>query len=508
MRQSARARDALFRIEETTIADIHAALRSGRLTAAELVQAYLKRIEAFDKSGPSINAIVNLNDHARARADELDDSFRRTGEFSGPLHGIPILIKDCIETFDMPTTFGNIAFAGYRPAVDAHVVAKLRAAGAIILAKTTLPDFATSWFGYSSMSGSTRNPYALDRDPGASSSGSGAATAANFATLSLGTDCGGSIRVPASFDNLVGIRSTPGLVSRSGVGCLVFFQDTIGPMSRTVRDAVTVFDAIAGYDPNDSLTAAYHVARPPARYADCLVADGLSGARLGLVVNGLGADDERCSAPVNAVIRAAIGAVEAAGATVVEVEIPNLTAHLNATSLYVNRTKFEINSFLAARPDAPVRSLQQLLDARRYHPKLDLLEACGFGPERPEYDPLYYGRLAAREEFSRVTHNVLSRNALDALVYPSVQVVPPTREETDANRWTTLTFPTNTLIASQTWMPAISVPAGFTDDGLPVGLEILARQFDEATMFRLAYAFEQATHHRRPPQSTPELDGS
>jgi amidase len=186
-------------------------------------------------------------------------------------------------------------------------------------------------------------------------------------------------------------------------------------------------------------------------------------------------------------------------ATVIEVVIPHLAEHLGATSLYVNRTRYDINTFLAARPHAPVRNLQQLLDGRRYHPKLDLLEACGFGPERPEYDPQYYGRLAAREEFARAVQHLMSQHGLDALIYPDVQVVPPTRAETDGGRWTTLSFPTNTLIASQTWLPAISVPAGFTADGLPVGLEFVARQYDEPTMLRLAYGFEQATRQRRPP---------
>lgn len=499
------ATDSAFCVEETTIDAIHDAMKDGRTTASALVQKYVARIEAYDQHGPHINCIVNFAANARRRAEELDEAFRKTGAFVGPLHGIPVLVKDCIETEDAPTTFGNSAFAEYRPESDATVVRNLREAGAIILAKTTLPDFATSWFGYSSMSGYTCNPYALDRDPGASSSGSGAATAANLGTISLGTDCGGSIRVPCSFNNLVGVRSTPGLISRNGVGCLIFFQDTIGPMSRTVTDAVTVFDALKGYDPIDSLTTNFHEARAPESYASSLIEDGLDGARLGLVTNALGADDDPASAPVNSVTRKAVESLQAAGAQVLEIEIPDLTHHISATLLYENRTKFDINSFLAARPDAPVRSLNQLLDSRQYHRALDLLEACGFGPDRPEYDPLYFKRLAAREEFARVVNNLLSSHQLDAMIYPNVQVVPPTKRELDDGRWPTMAFPTNTLIASQTWLPAISVPAGFTDEGLPVGLEIVARRYDESTLFRFAYSFEQATQHRRAPESTPEL---
>ena len=496
-----------FCVEETTIAEVHNAMRTGETTASSLVAKYTARIEAYDQKGPHINCIVNYNEQASQRAEELDTAFRETGEFVGPLHGIPILVKDCIETADIATTFGNETFAEYRPERDATVVSNLRAAGAIILAKTTLPDFATSWFGYSSMSGYTCNPYALDRDPGASSSGSGAATAANFGTISLGTDCGGSIRVPSSFNNLVGVRSTPGLISRNGVGCLIFFQDTIGPMSRTVSDAIKVFDVLVGYDPMDSLTTNYHEAKPPESYVPNLIGDGLTGARLGLVMNALGSDDSPAAAPVNSVIRKAVDSLNSAGGKVVEVEIPDLAHHISATLLYENRTKFDINSFLGARPQSPVRSLNQLLDSRRYHPALDLLEACGFGPDRPEYDPEYFKRLAARDEFARVVNNVMSRNHLDAMVYPNVQVVPPTKQECDDGVWPTMAFPTNTLIASQTWLPAISVPAGFTNEGLPVGLEIMTRRYDEPTLFRLAFSFEQATQHRQAPGSTPELAG-
>lgn len=494
-----------FQIEEATIAGAREAMREGRLTARALVDAYCARITAYDQAGPAINAVVTVHDAAAARADELDTAFAASGEFSGPLHGMPILVKDNVETSAMPTTQGSIGLADYQPTADATVIRNLEAAGAIILGKTTLPDFATSWWAYSSLSGETRNPYALDRDPGGSSAGSGAAAAANFAMAALGTDCGGSIRVPSSFDNLVGVRSTPGLISRAGAGTLVFFQDTIGPMTRTVADAASVFDALVGYDPADSLSVHYLTATAPASYTESLDAGALEGARIGLVTNALGADDDPYAAPVNHVVRAAVEAIRSAGAEVVEIQIPDLMQHIVATSMYVNCSKYEINEFLMARPLAAMRSLQQIYEQKRYHPMLDLIEACIRGPEMPEYDPMYYRRLAAREEFARVVQNCMAGSALDALVYPSVQVVPPTREQLDERVWTTLTFPTNTLIASQTWMPAATVPAGFSDEGLPVGLEFLVKPYAEPAMFRLAYAFEQATAHRRAPASTPEL---
>ena len=247
-----------FELEEATIDGIHAAIRAGKLTASDLVRGYLTRLEAH---GPALNAVLATSEHALARAEELDREFAGTGELAGPLHGIPVALKDNIETADMATTFGSVAMEGYRPREDATVTRRLREAGAIILVKTTLPDWATSWFSYSSISNETRNPYDLDRDPGGSSSGTGAAVAANLCTVGLGTDCGGSIRVPASFCNLVGVRSTPGVVPRTGTSYLVIPQDTCGPMTRTVTDAARVMDVLAGYDPADPYSAANAIGR-------------------------------------------------------------------------------------------------------------------------------------------------------------------------------------------------------------------------------------------------------
>ena len=484
-----------FQIDEATIDGIHAAMRAGELTSRALVDAYLDRIEAVDRAGPRLNGVLGVSEVARARADELDAALARDGELTGPLHGIPVLVKDCVETSDIPTTFGSAAIEGYTPERDAVIVRKLRDAGAVILAKTTLPDFATSWFSYSSLSEETKNPYALDHDPGGSSAGTGSAVAANLGAVGIGTDCGGSIRVPGSFCNLVGVRSTPGVVPRTGSSYLVIFQDTIGPMTRTVADAATVFDVLAGYDESDPYTAAYVIARAPRSYRALLDEGALRGARLGLVTNAMGADDDAAAAAVNEVVRAAVEAIRGAGGDVVEVEIPNLMHHIEATSQYVARTKHDINEFLSTRTDL---TLNEIVGRGQYHPDLDLIDAVMAGPDDPEDDPDYFRRINAREEFARETVNVMARNELTALIYPSVQVPPPSM--TGRKDWTTLTFPTNTLIASQTWSPAITVPAGFTGDGLPVGLEFVAAPYDEATVFRLGYAFEQATGHRRAPE--------
>ncbi|MGH2947500.1 MAG: amidase [Solirubrobacteraceae bacterium] len=484
-----------FQLEEATIERIHAAIRARDLTAADLVRGYLDRLEAH---GAALNAVLATSEHALARAEELDHAFAVIGELAGPLHGIPVALKDNIETADMPTTFGSVAMEGYRPREDATVTRRLRDAGAIILVKTTLPDWATSWFSYSSISNETRNPYDPDRDPGGSSSGTGAAVAANLCAVGLGTDCGGSVRVPASFCNLVGVRSTPGVVPRTGTSYLVIPQDTCGPMARTVADAARVMDVLAGYDPADPYSAAHAVCRRERPYAAELATDGLRGARVGLVTNALGADDDAERAAVNAVVRAAVGAIGAAGAGVVEVAIPDLMDHIIQTSMYTDRSKHDIDLFLSERSNPPVRRLGEVYDAGQYHRELDLMDAIMAGPEQPEEEPDYLRRFAARHEFTLAVTNVMAANELDLLVYPTVQVPPPTMA--GRRDWTTLTFPTNTLIAAQTWMPAMTVPAGFTADGAPVGLELVAKPYDEGALFRCGYAFEQATQHRRAPE--------
>ncbi|MCL6446109.1 MAG: amidase, partial [Alicyclobacillus sp.] len=244
-----------FELMEATVSSIHAAVQSGELTVRKLVQMYLERIEAYDKNGPRINSVVTLNLHALDEADRLDRVYSETGKFVGDLHGIPILVKDQAETKDVTTTFGSVAFKDYVPSTDATVIKRLKQAGAIILGKTNLPDFATAWTGNSSVIGDTLNPYDLTRDPGGSSSGTGAAIAANFAAVGIGEDTGGSIRVPSSFNNIFGLRVTTGLISRTGISPLVHFQDTAGPMGRTVRDVALLLDAMVGYDPDDPFTS-------------------------------------------------------------------------------------------------------------------------------------------------------------------------------------------------------------------------------------------------------------
>ena len=494
-----------FRLEEATIDDIHAAFRSGELTCRRLVELYLARIEAYDKNGPELNAIITVNPKVLDEADELDSSFGRDGEFDGPLHGIPVLVKDQAETAGIRTTFGSVAFEGYVPEEDATAVRRLKEAGALILAKTNLPDFATSWFAYSSAGGETKNPYDLERDPGGSSSGTGAAIAANLGAVGIGEDTGGSIRVPSSFDNLVGVRVTTGLISRKGMSPLVVFQDTAGPMTRTVKDAAVLLDVLVGHDPEDPFTAAATLARGVGSYADGLGEGDLRGARIGVVREAFGLDGDPDSSQVNRVVGEAIDAMRGAGAEIVDpVSVPDLQHFIGVTSLYLSQSRYDIDGFLAKRPGS--HTVGGLYDSKRFHPRLDLFIAIAEeAPADPEEDPDYHRGLAAREDFRRAILNLMASEGLDALVYPNSQVLPPTRKELDDWKWTVLTFPTNALIAAQADLPSISLPAGFAEGNVPVGFELVGKPYGEADLLKLAYAYEGAASARRPPEGAPPL---
>ncbi len=500
--------DPPFVLEEATITQIHRAFEAGTITSEGLVEQYLERIDAHDRNGPELNSIIAVNENATERAVELDQEFDASGTFVGPMHGIPVLVKDHVETTDVPTTYGSEAFEDYYPETESTVTRRLRDAGAIVLAKTNMPDWATSWFGFSSVSGRTKNPYDLARDPGGSSSGTGAAIAANLGTVGIGTDCGGSIRVPASFNNLVGFRVTPGLISRSGVSPLVSQQDTAGPMTRTVRDTAKMLDVLVGFDDSDDRSGLTEQTTVHGSYTNSLNEDGLRDARIGVLRDGFGDDDNPAAAPVNDVTERALATMSNLGATLVDpVEIPRLDAYLEETMLYILQSKRDLNEFLAER-NGPVDSVDELYANGQYHDVLDLF--VGFAEDGPDElsDHLeYWKRRYAQQTFQEEILTVFARHDLDAIVYPDVQVIPPTGDEILEEKYQTMTFSTNTIIGSQSLCSAMSVPAGFTGDGLPVGLEILAKPFDEPTLLELGYAFEQATGYRRPPDTTPPLSG-
>ncbi|QNE35358.1 amidase [Leifsonia shinshuensis] len=486
-------------LDELTIADAHAAFQSGEFTAEDLVVAYLDRIERIDRTGPALNSLISVSDTAVDQARRLDRELADTGKLTGPLHGIPVVVKDQIETADLPTTFGSIASGEFRPDRDATAIAKLRQAGAIILGKTTLPDFATSWFSTSSRSGVTKNPYDLARDPGGSSSGTAAAVAAGLALVGVGEDTGGSIRLPASFCGLVGLRVTPGLISRAGMSSLVKPQDTAGPMTRTVADAARMLDVMVGYDPADEYTAAAVVAGSGSSYAQSLAGASLAGVRIGVLRQAFPDGTDPDGARVAETVEAALTSLRGAGAELVEVTIDDLDEQVGFTSLYTTRSQADMDEFVSARPAAGIPSMRFLIDTGQYHEKLDLLEAIVAGPQDPQDDPEYVRRVLAQSAFQRQVLGVMAQNSIDVVVFPDAKLPAPTRHDIFADRWTCLTYPTNTVIASQLLFPAITLPAGQTSDGLPVGLELMAAPYAEHELLRLAAAAEAALPARRAP---------
>ena len=486
-------------VEELTIKDVHDAFLAGNYSAVDLVQAYLDRIEAIDRSGDSLNSIITLSAHALFEAARLDTALSQTGELVGPLHGVPVVVKDQIETADIPTSFGSIASGDYTPTVDATAIGKLKAAGAIILAKTTMPDFATSWFSTSSRSGLTRNPFDLARDPGGSSSGTAASVSANLSLVGIGEDTGGSIRLPASFCGLVGIRVTPGLISRAGMSSLVTPQDTSGPMTRTVHDAAVLLDTLVGYDPADPYTAAAVIGGHAGNYAAALDGASIAGTRIGLLRQAFGDTTDSDGIAENVVLDEALEKLAHAGATLIDIEIPDLDHYVGFTSLYLTRSLQDMNAFINARPDLPIESIQQIFADKKYHEKLDLLEAIATGPATPGDDPEYVQRLLAQGEFQRIVLGIIATNNLDAIAFPDSRLPAPTTADVLADRWTCLTYPTNTVIASQLLFPAVTVPIGYTSNGLPIGLELMSFPYDEIALLQIASGVEKVTTARRAP---------
>lgn len=489
-----------FEIPETTIRQVQAAYRAGTVSVRDVVQAYLDRIESIDKSGPELNSVVALSPRALEDADRLDRDFAESGEFAGLLHGVPVLVKDQIEVGGMPTSYGSEIAAGHIPAKDSTVVAALRRAGAVILGTTTMPDFATSWFSTSSRSGVTKNPYDLSRDPGGSSSGSAAAVAANLSLAAIGGDTGGSIRLPASFCNLVGVRVTPGLISRTGMSSLVTPQDTPGPMTRTVEDAARLLDVLVGFDPEDPYTSSTRVAGHEGSFLAGLEESTMTGRRIGVLREAFGDSADPDGFRVNVVLDEALGRIRAAGGETVDVHIDDLMHLVAFTSLYNTRSHADMDAFFKSRPDSGVEGMSEVVSSRRFHPKLDLLIGIAQSSADPKDDPDYAERILVQQEFQRTVVSMLAALQLDAVVFPDVRLPAPLHEDVFSDKWTCLTYPTNTVIASQLQFPAVTVPVGFTDNGLPVGLEIMSSPYDEKRLLLVAAAIEKATAARRQPE--------
>lgn len=485
---------------ELTIAEAHAAMLDGTLTARRLVDAYLARIEAFDKQGPSFNSIILINPEARARADALDAELARTGRLTGPLHGIPVIVKDNYDTGDMPTSGGSASLAESRPANDAYQVRKIREAGAIVLAKSNLAEFAFTAMETvgSRIPGWTFNPYALNRVTAGSSGGTAAAVAANMGLVGLGTDTGNSIRGPSGHNALVGIRSTMGLTSRDGIMPLYAHRDIGGPMTRTVEDAVRIFDVIAGTDPADAVTAEADAHRP-ASYLDALELD-VRGVRIG--VAGQLAYDDTADPEILARFDEALTDLEGLGAVVVrDFEIAGMDS-LTDGVWNCSRFRYDIENYLATVPDAPHTTLESIRESGDVHVTVmpTVLRMLRFEGTPDTNEGCIAGR-AAEEGLRAGVRAAMDRYDVVALVYPTWNNPPRLvgdLRSPHGNNSPTLSPPTG--------FPAITVPMGFVRDGtLPAGLQIYGDAWSEETLIRIAYAYEQATKHRKPPPTAPPL---
>jgi amidase len=481
-----------FDVLEKTIPELQAALAAGTISSRQLTEAYLARINTYDKQGPALNAIVAISSEALAAADRLDAE-RKSGKVRGPLHGIPVLVKDNYETLEMPTTAGSIALSAFHPRADAFQVKRLREAGAVILAKTNMHELAAGIFTVGSRFGQTRNPYDLDRNPGGSSGGTGAALAANFAAAGMGSDTCGSIRIPASHNNLVGLRGTHGLSSRSGIVPLSSTQDIGGPLARSITDLAIMLDATVGADPRDPITkeGAGHI---PASFREQLHGGTLKGARIGILRSLFGSAPE--DQEVTTVINRAIEVLRKNGVEVFDVAIPGLDDLLGSSSLIASEFKFDLADYLAGHPDAPVKSLGDVLDKGLYHSALEGTFRTRNTPETRDTDQ-HRRALIKRDALRHVVAAVLDEHRLSALLYPTIRRKPARIGDGQAG--------STCQLSAHTGLPALGIPAGWTDDGLPIGMDLLGPAWSEANLLAIGYGIEQAMPMRRAPFSTPAL---
>ncbi|MGZ8426270.1 MAG: amidase family protein [Candidatus Binatia bacterium] len=492
-----------FNILETTIDQVHAAYKSGELTCRQLVQMYLDRIDAYDKNGPAINAIISLNPDALTEADRLDAAYKAAGPV-GPLHGIPIVMKDQGDATPMPTTLGSLLFKDYYPGRDAFVVAQLKKAGAIIIGKATLGELGGG-DTHGSLFGSTKNPYALERTAGGSSGGSGASVSANFCTVAVGQEGFASIRRPSTWNCVSGMRPTAGLVSRGGVYAgWPSVNGSLGPMARTVTDLAKLLDNMAGYDPDDPVTAR-GVGRIPESFTKFLDHNGLKGARIGILRESMGYDAEPGSedfAKITEVFDKAVNDLKAAGAVVVDpIVIPNLKALLAKRAGSFADDEESFREYFGRGGKPPYASRQAAMQSPDFQ---KVVKGSRERWSRAPSNDANYEYLKAREELMTNLLQVMAEHRLDAIVHKAVEhqptlikdgVNPPYVDQKGAPH-------INTFLV---YVPSVVVPAGFTRDQLPAGITFLGRPYDDGNMIKLAYAYEQATKHRKPPSSVTPL---
>ena len=500
------ANNGSFQIMEATIDDVHAAYQSGQLTAHQLVQEYLDRIEAYDKRGPILNCIITLNPTALEEADRLDEQYRTSG-LVGPLHGIPVVVKDQVDAAGMPTTLGSLVFKDYRPPQDAFIVAKVKEAGGIILGKTTLGEFGGG-DTYGSIFGATRNPYDLERTVGGSSGGSGACLSANLATLAIGQEGLASIRRPSTWNAVVGMRPTTGLTSRTGVyGGHPSPVGLLGPMTRTVRDLAKLLDVMVGYDPEDPVTAR-GVGHVPDSYTQSLDPNGLQGARIGIIRESFGSRSEPESEDFKKVDRAfqqAVVELKEAGAELVDpIVIPDLKELLaKRTANPLGQASLE--EWLSRNPSSPYKNRADIQKSPDVGKIIPPSKAARWASDAAPPDPVaYMDHVLARDQLVMNVMQVMADNRLDTIVHKSVEH-QPTLIKDAMNPPYTGSKGVPALNTFLLYAASMTVPAGFSSDGLPVGITFLGRAYSEPTLLKLAYSYEQATHHRIPPKATPAL---
>ncbi len=486
---------------ETTVAQVRAAFAAGELTSRQLVEMYLRRIEAFDKAGPQINSIITINPTALADA-EAADAAMKAGVTGKPLLGVPVVLKDQMDALGMPTTLGSVLYKDFFPDRDAFVTARLKEAGAIILGKATLGELGGG-DAHGTLYGSTRNPYDLDRTAGGSSGGSGAAVSANFATLAVGQEGYASIRRPSAWNGVVGMRPTPGVVSRAGSwGGGPDRAGSLGPMCRTVEDLALLLDVMSGYDPEDPATA-FAVGRLPLTFTASLKADGLKGTRIGILRTSMAANSEPDSEDfknVTKVFDKAVADLAAAGATIVDpIEIPGLNELLAKRASDGSSAQFDEWTKRSGNPPYPTEAD---LKATEVYQQV-MTRRVGATIRQPSVNA-HYEYMIAREELLTRLYKVMADHGLDAIVHKTVEHTPTLiRDGVNPPYINMKGAPhLNTFLMD---VPSLTVPAGFTVDALPVGITFLGRGFSDAQMIQYGYAYEQATMHRIPPKSTPAL---
>lgn len=493
-----------FEYVEATVESVHRALADGSLTVVQLVDGYLRRIDAFDRSGPALNAVITVNPHVREQAESLDRAYAANGP-TGPLHGVPVLIKDQIDAEGMPTTLGSIHLQHFHPGRDAALVRLLEEAGALVLAKVSLGELGGG-DAHGTLFGSTRNPYGLDRTPGGSSGGTGAAVAANLGLVGIGQEGYASIRRPAAWNALVGLRPSAGMISRDGAFAgWPGMSGALGPMTRTVTDLARLMEVLVAYDPADPLTALGAPHAPMDGLVASLDPRALEGARIGVLRQTMGngsdpeADDFR---EILRVFDRSVAELAACGAEVVDpIEIPGLLALLGRrTSSDRCGTEAAFAWYLRGIEDPPFATFAELLAVPGYEPLGSITDSA---------PPWSLDHIEAREQLHLEVMKVMADHRLDAIAYRTVEHEPTllapeagpdgrSRKRTNMRGGTHL----NTFLVH---VPSLSVPAGFLDNGLPCGLGLLGRPYDDARLIRYAYAYEQATDHRRSPATAPEL---